>query len=356
MAYNSARTKEVHRLLKRTVITPEQLFAWTEDPESSTLWDLLQPLANYIKNHKPAKLYRLRNGSPESIEAFSKDQVYLSRADYFNDPYDCMLYFDEETILQDIKAEMSEENLREHVLSSEIEQPILERFKSPEGWLSYILSEQDSFMGEVSRILPSVNIMLQKNMYVGCFTENVISPIMWSHYANSHQGFALEYQFRSDIFYPRPYSVPDVAYDWYGWRSLLPVLYSDQRENGNALANWYALCKMVNRIGLRGGKENDLSIWLPDSLLKTKLGLHKADIWQYEAEWRMIFSLEWPNQSEADATYIEYPASAVYLGCKMEAGIKKRIIDIARKKELPVFQTYIDYSSKEYKLSCRPIL
>ena len=70
----------------------------------------------------------------------------------------------------------------------------------------------------------------------------------------------------------------------------------------------------------------------------------------------MIFSLEWPNQSEEDTAYIDYPASAVYLGCRMESDMKKRIINVAKEKNIPVFQMYIDYSSKEYKLSCRPIL
>lgn len=356
MAYNSARTKEIHRLLKQTVITPEQLFAWTQDRTSSTLWNLLQPLENYIKNHRPTKLYRLRNGSPESIEAFSKDEVYLSRADYFNDPYDCMLYFDEDALLKSIKAELTEENMREYL--SHFEQTLApsERPGFSEKWLPYMLSKRDAFVEEVSHILPSVNINLQQNMEVACFTEDVTSPIMWSHYAETHAGFAIEYQFRPDMFWPHPYSVPDVTYDWYGWRSLLPVLYSDQRRDGSALANWYGLCKMTDQIGMRGGKEDDMSILLPDSLRKTKLGLHKASAWQYEMEWRLIFSIEWPDKLKKGTMHIEHPASAVYLGCNTETSVKKKLISIAKRKSIPAFQMYIDYSSREYKLSYRPVL
>lgn len=355
MAYNSVRTKEIHRLLNRTIITPAQLFAWTEDPDSNALWELLRPLANYMKSHRPTNLYRLRNGSPESIEAFSKDQVYLSRADYFNDPYDCMLYFDEEGILEHVRAELCETNLRECVSHLNDMLVVGESLDLPENWLSILLPKRDAFMEEVARIIPSVNINLQENMEIACFTENIASPIMWSHYADTHQGFALAYQFRSDMFCPRPYRVPDVEYDWYGWRSLLPVLYSDQRKDGSALANWYSLCKMMNQLGISAGPENDLSILLPDSLLKTKLGLHKATAWQYEAEWRMIFSREWPNRLEKHSAHIEYPASAVYLGCRIKEDIKKQIIGIAREKGIPAFQMYIDYSSKEYKLSYRPV-
>lgn len=355
MAYNSTRTKEIHRLLNQTIITPEQLFTWTEKRDNDILWDLLQPLANYLKHHKPAKLYRLRNDSPKSIDAFSKDQVYLSRADYFNDPYDCMLHFDEDTILQSIKSELTEENLRNFFSHTAQTLTPDKQSELSEKWLPLMLLMRDTFMEGVSHILPSVNTYLQQDMEVACFTEDVTSPIMWSHYAKNHEGFAIEYQFRSNMFWPHPYSVPDVAYDWYGWRSLLPVLYSDKRKDGSALANWYSLCITRDQIGF-GGKGNDLSRFLPDSLLKTKLGLHKASAWQYELEWRLIFSTEWPNKVKEGTVHIEYPASAVYLGCNTDKDVKKELIKMAKSKGIPAFQMYIDYSSEEYKLSYRPAL
>ncbi len=104
-----------------------------------------------------------------------------------------------------------------------------------------------------------------------------------------------------------------------------------------------------------GGKEYDMSRYLPDLLLKTKFGLQKAAAWQYEAEWRMILSSEWPNQEDVDKVYIQYPASAIYLGCRIAADTKKQLLDISKRKGIPTFQMYIDYSAKEYKLSCRPL-
>lgn len=71
----------------------------------------LSPWMNYMKNHRPKKLCRLRRKPPECIAAFHKDEIYLTRADFFNDPYDCMLYFDEAAVLNEVKSEITVENL-----------------------------------------------------------------------------------------------------------------------------------------------------------------------------------------------------------------------------------------------------
>lgn len=348
--------KEIHRLLERAVVTPEQLLEWFETKDSNVFPQTFHLLSNYLKNHRPQTLYRYRQAKEEHIEAFKDDKIFLTRADYFNDPYDCMLYFDQFAIETGIAEQLQNDNMKDHLISSGY--PALWAEAGLKITIDDVLKRleksRSDFLKHVSFILPSVTIMLQKSMSIACFTEDITSPVMWAHYADSHSGFVLAYQFRSDMFSPNPYQVYDVDYDWYGWRSVLPVNYSNCRVDGTALADWYCLCKMSGETGLRD-KRNDLSIKLPDSLLKTKLALHKGKEWQYEKEWRMILSSEWPNQAEADHTHILYSPTALFLGCHIGKEEKSQLIKIAKGKGISAYQMYIDYSSKEYKMAYRLI-
>ncbi len=249
MASNKGSIKEIHRLLDRTVITPGHLLEREPGTERDMLPKLLFPLTNYMKNHRPKKLFHLRGKAQKCIDALSKDEIYLTRADFFNDPYDCMLYFDEAAVLNEVKSEITVENLLATLPPSFEVSADEDADKAYRDFAALVLSHRGEFLKEVSSILPSVNIMLQRSMHVACFTEDKTSPVMWAHYASNHEGFALEYQFRDDIFPPHLYSVPDVSHDWYGWRSLLPVLYSDVRKDGSVLANWYAFCKFSGEMG-----------------------------------------------------------------------------------------------------------
>lgn len=292
----------------------------------------------------------MRSFNDHSISAFAEDHLYLTRANRFNDPYDCLLYFDSQKLQEQIDNKLSKENIltafQNRLPNLSIEEHIV---------TSIVNQLKPVFMAEVSKICPQTVDMLQRNMYIACFTEDIKSPIMWSHYADYHKGFAIEYQFDSDMFYPRPLIPGDDRFGGYGWRSLLPVHYSKHRTDGTSLADWYSLCEMASKT-LSPDVELDLSSSLPDMLLKTKLSLHKAEMWAYEKEWRMILSHEYPNSFGEPIIHFIAKAAGIYLGAKMRPEYRQQLINIATQKAIPIYEMVIDHASKEYEMKCNSIM
>ena len=79
------------------------------------------------------------------------------------------------------------------------------------------------------------------------------------------------------------------------------------------------------------------------------------DIWSYEKEWRLVYTREWPLNIEDDCANTIYPASAIYLGSQISAENKAKLISIARAKNIPIFETFVEYTSPTYALHARMI-
>ena len=60
------------------------------------------PLVQFIGKNVPAQLYRFRGCADYSIDAFEKDELWLSKAAFFNDLHDSLLFFDKNYILDSV--------------------------------------------------------------------------------------------------------------------------------------------------------------------------------------------------------------------------------------------------------------
>jgi len=121
------------------------------------------------------------------------------------------------------------------------------------------------------------------------------------------------------------------------------------------LADWLALCKWFNYLLGEERLNIDMSAYLPDMLLKTKVCLQKSLEWAYEREWRLMITHNWPNQVGAKSIHIIYPPSAIYLGDRISEIDSAKLKEIAGGKSIPVYQIYIDRSGKEYKMEFRAV-
>lgn len=354
MKRNSSQAKEVHSILKRTVVLPEVLAEWLEGTSNEMEREMLS-LKQYLERKAPPSLFRIRRFTDNTVDALKNDKLFFTRADKFNDPYDCLLYFDESGLRGSIESHISEKQLHRYLRTLEIQYPVDEIIKNEEDLLQLILKNNAEFMKDVAQNFSVVTDMLQKGTYIACLGETLKSPVMWSHYGNNHEGFAIEYQFDPDFFYPKPHFPVNDEFDGYGWRSLLPVYYSKYRADGTELAEWYCLCEMRKKYS-PANKQGDDSFFLPDMLLKTKLSLEKAEAWAYEREWRLILTHEWPNDIGSPKVHIQKKAAGIYLGARMEDTNKLQLIHIAEEKKIPVYEMYIDHSSREYEMNWRQIL
>lgn len=355
MVINKREVKEIHKLLKKTIVHPDVFVKWCCG-ERDELIRILKPLEQYIWHHYPDKLFRFRTINNYSLDALENDSVYMTRADLFNDPYDGFLSFDAVKMKCSIADNLSDEKMERVLSERNVQFPMGELFKTKDEYLKDFRKKRADFLKECSTILPNVTVELQRNTYVASLTENIASPVMWAHYAKNHSGFAIEYQFREEMFSLQPMIVPNEDYNWYGWRSILPVFYSNTRADGTMLASWLSLCKWFNAYLGSEHKEFDMSQYLTDLLLKTKLCLQKSEEWSYEREWRLMISHNWPNYVGNKACHLCYPPSGIYLGDKISKWDKRLLFDIAKAKKIPVYQMYLDQAGKEYKMEYKPAL
>lgn len=170
-------------------------------------------------NHIPSSLYKYRGYSKYSVQNLKNDSVWFNSADKLNDPFDSALvikteqYMKRRIALATFKAlpnivhkhgiEISEEEI--NALSSESIEVILKTV------LKRVPDYKDEQIEEIIKAVLGVMKDMEEShtleqvkksretTFLSCFSEVNDSMLMWSHYAHSHTGFCLEYNFKSLI-------------------------------------------------------------------------------------------------------------------------------------------------------------
>ncbi len=172
--------------------------------------------------------------------------------------------------------------------------------------------------------LYKVRQMVSEQFRVTCLSERMDSSLMWSHYANKHLGFCLEYDFTASMINGRD----DLLL---AQLMLFPVKYTNERP---LLSK--ALFDSKNMLEYFKSKKLPLNV-----IEKIMYGLlSKSEDWNYEKEWR-IFQL-----GKKDTMKLPKPRK-IFLGANMENETKERLIEIAEAKKIPVFQMRL--TSDQYK-------
>lgn len=160
--------------------------------------------------------------------------------------------------------------------------------------------------------------LISKQCRVTCLSERMDSPLMWSHYANKHYGFCLEYDFTHTMVRYPDLNLAKIM--------LLPVIYSEQRP---------LLTKAITspKFLVQYMKTKKLPNEIIESIVYGML--FKSIDWAYEREWRIIgLNMETPFMKLP-------PARKLFLGANIEDSAKERLVAIAKKKHIPVFQMYL---------------
>lgn len=170
-----------------------------------------------IKKHLPKFLYKYYSFEDSySLFNLENDIIYFSKPNVFNDPFDCNFAYNIDFDTQRLGID---KNLYEN------------------------------YLYEASQ---SAKKTVDDRTLITCFSESSNNILMWSHYANKHTGFCVEY----DI------SLLDNFYKL----NLFPVLYSNNRPEQTEIIK-----KGINNV----------------AALYTGL-LTKSNEWDYENEWRII--------------------------------------------------------------------
>lgn len=162
------------------------------------------------------------------------------------------------------------------------------------------------------------------NMFrVGCLCTDYKNRLMWSHYADGHKGFCVEYDFSCNS---KMLSEP----------LILPVVYSKERPK----FPWsVALAKdknseEVKNVGAR-------------TMIRSLLT--KDEAWSYEDEWRII------SLASSGTDNIKMPPiSCIYIGAMCSQENREILVEIASSLKVPIKQMVVNRG--EYKLHAQEVL
>lgn len=321
----------------------------------------LSPIIEYTYSIMPSQLFRYRPCNEMQFDAFNNDRIYAVNAQMFNDPYDCLIRYNKDYLYNSINQETSIEaikKLRDH-LNNGGQLPELweslygeERVKvikniirntteeSLERQASAFELNKKDFLNKIDIILKQSEEFLRHNTFIACFSETVKSITMWSHYADSHKGFVLEYDFKNLNYRCNTCIQRDICNDRI-IHNLYPIIYNNRRYDATSFVEYY--------LGLSLG----LNAKINDKMYYIKAALYKSHQWQYEKEWRLFLNKN--SSIKSSCLYIQIKPKAIYYGNNISTINKKILGDMAKTKGIKEYQMYIDTQSDRYTMKYRRI-
>lgn len=317
---------------------------------------ILFPISEAIFQMMPNSLFRFRRLYNDSnnedinelqIDAFKKDVIYAVTADKFNDPYDTLVRYDQEEIKRSVNTIVSYKTIEgmkawfaqgkdlpeevKQILPGDLIDFLKKALLSMDDFSvlkDNIEESRRNMVNLIETFFPILTETAKKYSTMACFSESVNSVLMWSHYANSHQGFALEYNFRPTLEKP----IKNVG--------LYPVIYDDERMDVSLYMAW----SFLRMLGIEANN--------PDITSFIKIALHKSSIWAYEKEWRMI-DCTLHDIADSEPSKILYKPVAIYYGRHISKEHKESLHEIAQAKGIKEYEMYIDYTAPEYEMRVR---
>lgn len=171
--------------------------------------------------------------------------------------------------------------------------------------------DKEKEAASVQKTLKNGDEQIEKRMKeqfrIGCLVTDYKNRLMWSHYADAHKGFCIEYDFSGTDSYTLEH-LP------------LPIVYSTDRPQ----IFWKAAIEKT--------PEN-----IDEAKKQLLIGLLKKDkAWEYENEWRIMLP------ASDDQFFKMPPITSIYLGACMNKHNRSLIINKARAKGIPVKQMSLD--------------
>lgn len=269
-----------------------------------------------------------------SLEALQNNTVHLSHPTAFNDPFDGTLMISFEAYCKRLGKDFEKEfglTIPDGLSTEKIIEAIHTNIENSQSLKEFTNQIHQWHHEEMHKL---------QNMGVCCFTdpEMLSKNLMWSHYANDHQGFCIEYQL------PEHPVLQDE--DWITglkpWeRSMLmhtfPVAYCEKRLDFSQ--KWPEMDSIIRN-------SSDYSDVFP----YYQYGLITKGIeWSYEREWRFIYPPvieatkdKYPLTSRLkDGDNLEFfPIKNVYLGCRMSKDVKDAIREIIGGRDIHIYDVY----------------
>lgn len=299
--------------------------------------------------HRPTmKLYRYFSNMKHAINEIERGEIYCSLSDSFNDIFDCKIVNNGIVLDTNVKAKKTEilslvnrilcdcedffiDYFQKHNDFAEMkEQFLLKTSKcskvTPRQYLQFVhaYAEREDNFSDFYDIVRKSYITKQPiislTSRVACFSEVNDSILMWSYYADKHQGICLEYD---------------------------PTLLNDGSTDNKNLFNAF------QKVHYSEKQYNDLQYMHSSSDLESTV-FTKALCWAHEQEWRIAIA--------KDIKYINMPClTGIYLGARfrekyLRNDIFNKVVRKAciEKNKIAVYEAIPD--NKEYKINFSTII
>lgn len=250
-------------------------------------------ISSYLDCVRPKSFYKYSTFNEFWKFLLIDEKAYMQSPYLFNDPFDCAMRLDEKKYVQHVQKQFTQ------TTGKKVDTKTVKR----------ILDEMPENIRDIYR----------EGLRVFCLTEIRDSILMWSHYADSHKGFCVEYSVRK--LHPKYVE------------NIMKVLYTEDYFDGTNL--------VINKN--------------PNNMYP--LTLYKSPAWSYEAEWRLVATQDMFEDDDYNADF-KNTISAVYLGANFDANkdsndIKLEIMEWAKNRHIKVYQ--MKCCSNKYGLERKPL-
>jgi len=274
----------------------------------------------------PSTLFKYRQINDNSINNLEQDTIWLSDPRNFNDPYDCSFTTETELnpessnfiisiaqeaglldLLNDDKIEEVQNSLSPLVTLMEHSYP-----NNPEHGKKIGRALASVMKQRGANLVSEISEGMKQAFKVCSFSEDPSSVLMWSHYAQYHQGFCIAYDFK------------ELGCEDIRTRLMCPTIYSEK------------LFDASNSFGNKNSVNNILFL--------NQAALMKSKAWSYEKEWRLVFG---NGTLTKEMPYKVPKPKFIILGTKISEKNKERITSICESKNIQVKQMLMSESAFE---------
>ena len=297
-------------------------------------------------------IYRYRKIDKYNMLNLINDEIYASSPVVFNDPYDALCAYS----LKDIWENLSEDKDSIQAIADDI-RIIYPELKLDLGDAKEILYENRAIF--VNKCALDALDRIRRGFVVASFSKFVQTEIMWSHYANSGTGFALEYE-RDKIEnlakeYIKNYqsnSKKHTVWEDCSVFGFKEVLYNSTRFDGSKI-----VCNQI-KTTLASNSEFKKGKLIPDKYSLdanafNELVYKKHESWKYENELRLVVPSYDSRQTGCKIGKIR--PKAIYLGEFMSFNDTYNICSIAMNKKLPVYKMVSKLGGAQFGLTKRAV-
>lgn len=222
------------------------------------------------------KLYKYFPENINSLKSLSSNSLWLNSALKMNDPLESLLLLSQN--YNDDELEQIRESIRN------------EKFPNKKEWLKYSNPQLMACLNYIRQ-----NIL--STLSFASFSEVNDNMLMWSHYASSHSGFCIEYDFNESLLNEN--DLVRVKYDNKIKNLRIKSLTCDEDSSYNDL------------VEMKKDFFENLSIKSPD--------------WSYEKEWRL-----WGGDQGYEKLDNNIIITAIYFGYRTDSEFENMVINILK--------------------------